>query len=872
MKKIIVYFTIICFFGACSGISALANVDFPDSELIDLQSPLAFRIDQGPANPFWFNATNAIADAELFEPLPPCEADLASSDVVVINEEIRDFAHDLYDPELIFDYVYNSIKTEFYYGVRNNSIKTLHANKASPWEQCVLLVALLRAAGYHTRFVEGIMTRTGEEMENWTGAKNPYAASMMLGKRYIPIASSDCGNFMVKQPGVMSYVADEWIIFDPSYKNHRKIEGYDAEIETGQKMESLVGLCSEQESILIDPNLVKGALEEQEIIFNDAVGHLTLNEFFGSSEIIQYPAEKERGVDLSRWIPVKDFSSLPEEFMVKMEVVLPGGDFYKRPIFEFTKQISIVYLPDEYKEGYLKPVLKVGGEVVATGASAVLNETQSIMVGFFESGKEDWQYSEIKLVVGRDKHVLTPNISHEDELRKEAEELKALSDSLKEKKEKIVAEINWAHKENKKVRAKRFSEASSAHPMIISVLMEIDKRKRAEEDAKIKELEECLTALQDYETDNDLKFRMLSLTGKMYFFLNRKNVDVFSKMAKIDNVSGMSLAITSWTGDGVQINVVRDISMPVSLQETQDDNKDAEIKSWLMTTVMLGSAFEGLVLENLFKTNAVSTAISFVEAMKQGIPVVVLKKLEDLEKFSANDEVKNTIKTHLKQGFEVAVLERPIIIGDLEQQAWIVIDPAMKSTAFQINGAGIINGGKTADLGFSEDTVAIAGHVSLATWETMDSLVVSETMVLAGGVKIFSGIKLAIFGYFFKQTLATPFLIYLGVAQIATGTILIGVACVVCYQLMDNIYDFDFWHDGGYRDDYMDINLDNQVDGRVIIGQPRVVEDYIGGGDWNYTGDNWHYGGGDDWNYTGGEWRYCSGGEWHYSGGEWHFE
>ena len=52
MRKIIVYFTIICFLGTCSGIPALANVDFSDSEFVDFQSHLAFSIDKGPSNPF----------------------------------------------------------------------------------------------------------------------------------------------------------------------------------------------------------------------------------------------------------------------------------------------------------------------------------------------------------------------------------------------------------------------------------------------------------------------------------------------------------------------------------------------------------------------------------------------------------------------------------------------------------------------------------------------------------------------------------------------------------------------------------------------------------------------------------------------------
>ena len=564
------------------------------------------------------------------------------------------------------------------------------------------------------------------------------------------------------------------------------------------------------------------------------------------------------------------------------------------------KELSIACIPDE--EGYL-PVLKLGEEIVATGDPA-LSETQ-IGIGFFEPGK-DWEYENVKLPVGhKDVHVLTPNTKNDiKKLREQSQELKSLADlyqeqelELEQEQKQVQTMIDQANYRITELTAesRRYHYLALTDIFFVGIFIYkmLEARDSAEEERKnVTELEGLLIALdQDRETLNldNLKPRTLGLAGKMYFFLERKNVDDFSKMVGISNVSGISLALTSWTEGGVEMNIVRDVSMPVSLQETQDDDKGAEIKSWLMTKAMLGSAFEGMVLEKLFKTKTYSTASSFVEAAIQEIKIVLLENPEeDLERFSASDKVKNSISIYLRQGFAVAILERPI-----SGQAWIVIGE--NSVAFQMKGCdGIINGGATGPIEYSPSK---AWFIGVAGLEFCDALVVSGSMVLAGGVKIGAGYQVMIASH---SAVGAVGLITLGIGTggVVVGTVFICTAVVVSYKLLSNVCHIIDEHifndtnnndfnddDVSFLEDLWDYYLNHwkeTPDGNVIIGELRIVDDYVYGGDpngdlddednWSFDDeDNWSFDDEDNWSFDdGGDWGLDNEDNWSFDdGGDW---
>lgn len=80
----------------------------------------------------------------------PCDADF-------ITPEIQSLADGLMrDPKLIYDYVHNRIDYSHYFGLKKGAQLTLLEKSGNDFDQCSLLVALLRAAGYKAKYICGL--------------------------------------------------------------------------------------------------------------------------------------------------------------------------------------------------------------------------------------------------------------------------------------------------------------------------------------------------------------------------------------------------------------------------------------------------------------------------------------------------------------------------------------------------------------------------------------------------------------------------------------------------------------------------------------------------------------------------------------------
>jgi Domain of unknown function (DUF6531) len=94
-----------------------------------------------------------------------------------ITPEIESLARSLrYDPVKIYEYVYNYIKFEGYYGSKKGAHLTLMEGGGNEHDQCALLVALLRASGLNPSYQYGPCTFTYSQLVSWFGlSANPYA-------------------------------------------------------------------------------------------------------------------------------------------------------------------------------------------------------------------------------------------------------------------------------------------------------------------------------------------------------------------------------------------------------------------------------------------------------------------------------------------------------------------------------------------------------------------------------------------------------------------------------------------------------------------------------------------------------------------------
>ena len=161
------------------------------------------------------------------------------------------------DPDLIFSFVHDAIEYELGYGVRKGALGTLLDGRGNAYDQAVLLVTLLRQAGYAASYVHGTIALTGEELENWLNL--PQEADVVngvLGSAGMPV-TTDPATGTTLTSAVLDHV---WVkveidatdyVFDPSYKAHTYSQPLIADraaMASALTSYSIAGLVSDAES------------------------------------------------------------------------------------------------------------------------------------------------------------------------------------------------------------------------------------------------------------------------------------------------------------------------------------------------------------------------------------------------------------------------------------------------------------------------------------------------------------------------------------------------------------------------------------------------------------------------------------------------
>jgi len=145
------------------------------------------------------------------------------------------------DPNLIYEYMLNSVDTEFLFGAHKGPLGVIIDHSGTPFDQAELMAGLLKEAGYTPSYQYGTLTLTQAQFFAWTGigsadgsTTDARAACDFLATGGIPAVingvsgTTDCSAFSgALSSVVMSHV---WVsatggsfgsssyFFDPSYK------------------------------------------------------------------------------------------------------------------------------------------------------------------------------------------------------------------------------------------------------------------------------------------------------------------------------------------------------------------------------------------------------------------------------------------------------------------------------------------------------------------------------------------------------------------------------------------------------------------------------------------------------------------------------
>jgi len=140
-------------------------------------------------------------------------ADTGATPEAPITKEIADLAQSLqWNPVLIYEWVKNNVETEWYWGSMKGAEETLRQKSGNDADQAALLVALLRSAGFPTRYIKGTIEFFPdiEKAKKLTGLGDSAKIYTFLQKAGIPvkpvIAGGTIANFQIEHIWVESFI------------------------------------------------------------------------------------------------------------------------------------------------------------------------------------------------------------------------------------------------------------------------------------------------------------------------------------------------------------------------------------------------------------------------------------------------------------------------------------------------------------------------------------------------------------------------------------------------------------------------------------------------------------------------------------------
>jgi len=145
--------------------------------------------------------------------------DLKSTGEAPISTEIATFAQSLgWNPVSMYEWVKNNVETEWYWGCMKGAEETLRQRSGNDCDQAALLLALLRASGFPSRYVRGVIEFFPDigRARNLTGIEDPVKIAEFFQKAGIPfkpvIAGGRISNFQIEHI---------WVETQIPYANYR---------------------------------------------------------------------------------------------------------------------------------------------------------------------------------------------------------------------------------------------------------------------------------------------------------------------------------------------------------------------------------------------------------------------------------------------------------------------------------------------------------------------------------------------------------------------------------------------------------------------------------------------------------------------------
>jgi len=209
-------------------------------------------------------------------PTPPAIAEVITPDIQALADGLQD------DPVKIFNYVHDHIRHMLYFGSKKGAQLTLLEKSGNDFDQCALLVALLRAAGYNDAGYQfGWMLipydntdGSHRDIHHWLdldltnsdwSTTTGYLDELFRNQRSYPITAHNWGNniYGIQRVWVTVTVGGTNYALDPAFKVTERIPGIDLQTAMGFSASGLTNAAGGFATSLYVTNLNEAALASE---------------------------------------------------------------------------------------------------------------------------------------------------------------------------------------------------------------------------------------------------------------------------------------------------------------------------------------------------------------------------------------------------------------------------------------------------------------------------------------------------------------------------------------------------------------------------------------------------------------------------------
>lgn len=312
------------------------------------------------------------------------------------------------DPALIFDYVRNNYGFLPSWGLLKSPVETILAKAGNPFDQAALLAALLQAAGYETRYVVGTVRMPVSTAMNWAGILNQDVLWYAFAGGGIPSQVTG-GNLRLNHVWVKVKVGGTWHPLDPSFKSYASTAGVDLPAIIGHNRTDFVNAAQSGSTVAADyvQRINEAQLQGRLTTYaTNLLNHLRTNapaaplaEVIGGRAIVaQTTSTLPTVLPYTVESVAGEVVTLPDSLAFKLRVQTPGLDHEVKLTDIAGQRVTLFHVAatpaDQAKidaaggiynvyPAYsvnMKPELRIGGTLAATGSALMLGATERVTI------------------------------------------------------------------------------------------------------------------------------------------------------------------------------------------------------------------------------------------------------------------------------------------------------------------------------------------------------------------------------------------------------------------------------------------------------------------------------------------------------------